>query len=87
MVMDPDIALWIRARGDLLNALIQLAAAARNEREVEYVRATVRAGVEVGLFDPVDGESTDTLARARLQVLQMPGKPSESESPLGYPDS
>ncbi len=80
MVMDPDIALWIRARGDLLNALIQLAAAARNEREVEYVRATVRAGVEVGLFDPTDGESTDTLARARLQVLQMP---SESERSLG----
>ncbi len=68
--LDTTAAVWNSARKDLLSALVQLAAAARNEGEVAYVRATARASVEVGLLDPADGETADCLARARLQVLQ-----------------
>ncbi len=75
MVAEMDMR--TRARNDLLNALVELAASSLDEREVAFVLDTLKAATEAGLLAPEDAAATDTLARARLQVLRHPESLSE----------
>ena len=77
--MASDAEMWDKARRDLVSGMIELAASAKTERELDFVRSAAEGSISAGLLSPEDGAEIDALASARLDLLHSLDDPEQPD--------